>query len=205
MVIIKKPTLRLKQERNINLHRELCLIGEKFFRSQNFGVVIRDGFKAATATGEQPDLLGFNSVISCLAEIKISRKDFLADFKKPFRIIDSALGMGDWRFYICPPGVIEPVDLPEGWGLLHVENGKVKEIVGWPPNTKWAEAPFLGKTNKTGEREIMYSALRRMDKLGHLNEIYNGSYGRCSLCDKLLPRIHEVHEDFGLICKNSCT
>jgi hypothetical protein len=26
--------------------------------------------------------------------------------------------MGMLRFYLCPPGVIEPADLPIGWGLL---------------------------------------------------------------------------------------
>jgi hypothetical protein len=156
-----------------------------------------------TSTGEQPDALGFRSGTSCLIEVKVSRADFLSDRKKKFRK-NPELGVGNWRFYLTPPGVIEIDDLPEGWGLLVEVNGRVKKIHGWPPNTKWSEGPFVSKTNTQTEREIMYSALRRMEIQGHLRSVYNGIYGRCGLCNSMLPERFENHPEHGKICLNKC-
>ncbi|MCL1446451.1 hypothetical protein M3J55_29380, partial [Klebsiella quasipneumoniae] len=67
-------------------------------------------------------------------------------------------------------------DLPAGWGLLHVVNGKVRKVHGWPAgNCCWGspeDKPFTG--NKQVECDYMLSALRRMELRGHLNEIYDG-------------------------------
>jgi hypothetical protein len=152
-----------------NSHHALCLIAEKFLRKQNFGVVFCDGFNAVTENGERPDAIGFRSNASCLIEVKVSRADFLVDTKKKFRK-DPAMGIGDWRFYMCPPGLIRVEDLPEGWGLLYVVEGKVKKVHGWPPNTRWAAAPFAGRSNQKAERDIMYSALRRMEMSNQLGK-----------------------------------
>lgn len=203
MTIIISPPPRVAIEKPPNPHHDLCLLAEKFLRAQNFGVVFRDGFNAVTDNGERPDTLGFRSDASCLIEIKVNRSDFLADRKKKFRI-DPSLGIGDWRFYLCPPGLIEVCDLPEDWGLLYNVNGKIKKIHGWPPNTRWSESPFSGKTNKIAEMDIMYSALRRMEMHGHLSAIYDGLYGRCELCNRLLKENFCNHPEHGKICKTSC-
>ncbi|MDI6012888.1 ead/Ea22-like family protein [Escherichia coli] len=67
-------------------------------------------------------------------------------------------------------------DLPPGWGLLHVVNGRVRKVHGWPKgNCCWGnpdDKPFTG--NKQVECDYMLSALRRMELRGHLNEIYDG-------------------------------
>jgi len=34
-------------------------------------------------------------------------------------------GLGVYRFYLCPVGLIQPEELPPKWGLLYAENGKV--------------------------------------------------------------------------------
>lgn len=84
--------------------------------------------------------------------------------------------MGDWRFFISEPGIISVEDLPPGWGLLHVVNGRVRKVHGWPKgNCCWGnpdDKPFTG--NKQVECDYMLSALRRMELRGHLNEIYDG-------------------------------
>jgi len=101
-------------------------------------------------------------------------QDLLADRKKPFRI-DPSKGMGDWRFMISEPGIVELGDLPDGWGLLHVVKGRVKKVHGWPANWSWVNTeskPF--QANKQAECDMMFSALRRMDIRGHLKEIYDG-------------------------------
>lgn len=156
-------------------HHELCQIAYKFLKRNGFKVCFHDRFVAVTSTGEQPDAMGFRNSASCLIEAKCSRADLLADRKKRFRK-NPSLGMGDWRFFISEPGIISIEDLPPGWGLLHVVNGRVRKVHGWPKgNCCWGnpdDKPFTG--NKQVECDYMLSALRRMELRGHLNEIYDG-------------------------------
>lgn len=78
----------------------------------------------STAAGETPDVIGWKSGFSVLIECKASRSDFLRDAKKIFRN-HSFLGMGQQRYYLCPPEVIGPKDLPPGWGLLWAYRNRV--------------------------------------------------------------------------------
>lgn len=130
-------------------HRELCQIAYKFLKRNGFKVCFHDRFIAVTSTGEQPDAMGFRNSASCLIEAKCSRADLLADRKKRFRK-NPSLGMGDWRFFISEPGIISVEDLPPGWGLLHVVNGRVRKVHGWPKgNCCWGnpdDKPFTGNT-----------------------------------------------------------
>lgn len=153
-------------------HDSLCLQAEKFLSKNGFGVVFHDKFKAYTSTGEQPDCLGFRSGLSCLIECKTSRSDFLVDRRKKFRV-DPLLGMGDWRFFLTPTGLIQVEELPSGWGLLETDGKRIKKVFGFPVNTEWFSVkPFTG--NKQAECDYMYSACRRMVIRGHLKEIYDG-------------------------------
>jgi hypothetical protein len=158
-------------------HFELCLLADKWLRSRGFGVVFRDGFKATVDSGEIPDAIGWRGGISALIEVKVSRADFLADKSKPFRV-NPAAGMGDWRFYLCPPGVIAVSDLPPGWGLLHSDGKKVRSVHGVPGNCDWrAKRPFDGA--KLCENQMMYSALRRVTIRGHFGDIYDSILTGC--------------------------
>ncbi|MCA6998195.1 adenylosuccinate synthase [Dickeya solani] len=80
---------------------------------------------------ERADAWGYrwgHGACSVLVESKVSRSDFLADRKKPHR---QAGGLGDYRYYICPEGLITIGDLPERWGLLWVnKRGHVKLMAG---------------------------------------------------------------------------
>jgi len=60
---------------------------------------------------------------STVIEVKTTRADFLADKVKPHRNGDS--GLGNRRYFMCPRGVIESAELPEGWGLLYATAGRV--------------------------------------------------------------------------------
>ena len=152
------------------LHDELCTRSEKWLKSQNCGVTFNDSFQAVTYSGEQPDAMGFRSGCSILIECKASRSDFLADKKKRFRK-DPSLGVGDWRFYMSLPGVINISDLPDGWGLLWMHPKKIERVHGIPPNTQWeSKKPFQG--NKENEIRLLYSALRRVKIRGHFDCIY---------------------------------
>ena len=155
-------------------HDELCQIAWRFLQNNGFKVAFHDRFRAWTPYGEQADAIGFRNGASCLIEDKCSRSDLLADRKKPFRI-EPEKGMGDWRFMISEPGIVNVEDLPSGWGLLHVIKGRVKKVHGWTGNGLWVNRdskPF--QANKQAECDYMFSALRRMDLRGHLKEVYDG-------------------------------
>lgn len=155
-------------------HSELCRIACEFLRREGFRVVFDDRFRARTKYGELPDAIGFRNGASCLIEAKCSRADFLKDGKKRFRL-NPEKGMGDWRFFLAEPGIIQTCDLPEGWGLLHVINGEAVSVCGWKGNTGWLrreKKPF--RANKQAECDFMYSALRRLDIRGYLDEVYQG-------------------------------
>jgi len=94
-----------------------------------------------THNDELPDVIGFSTgcirndrwnsgVYSMLIEVKVSRGDFFADRKKSFRMRPEK-GMGDFRYYCCPKGLIRKEELPDGWGLLYVyPSGQVRQVKG---------------------------------------------------------------------------
>ena len=84
---------------------------------------------------ERPDALGWNMRgWSILVECKVSRPDFNADKLKRKRY-PKAYNMGQERYYMTPPGLLIPQDIPPGWGLL--EAGKrVRRIVLCPRVSK---------------------------------------------------------------------
>lgn len=75
-----------------------------------------------TARAERPDALLFNSVGTFLVETKVTRQDFKNDAKKASRI-DPSIGVGRYRYYACPEGMIAPEELPDRWGLIYVRPG----------------------------------------------------------------------------------
>lgn len=157
-------------EEDTQLHSDLVLLAERWLWRQNCGVVFRDSFRAMTSHGEQPDAIGWRGGVSILVECKVTRGDFLADRRKPFRI-DSGKGLGDWRFYLCPKGLVTKEELPPGWGLLYANGKRVEAVCGLPGNTAWdRQRPFVGA--KISEVQMLYSALRRMVLRGHFDAIY---------------------------------
>lgn len=108
-------------------HRELCEIGSRFLKRPesanghgcHFTVI------EAACYGENPDVFGVrhgihgNGVGAFLLEAKTSRSDFMADKNKPHRI-NPEIGVGKYRYYICPTDLIKPHELPERWGLIYV-------------------------------------------------------------------------------------
>jgi hypothetical protein len=75
-------------------------------------------YEFATAADENPDVIGFAPEAgSVLIECKLTRSDFLRDATKVVRKNPRA-GMGQRRFYLCPPNVIQVRNLPPKWGLL---------------------------------------------------------------------------------------
>ena len=102
---------------------------------------------------ETPDAIGWRSKTSILIECKASRADFLADRRKPFRR-DPGAGMGAVRYYCAPAGMLKPEELPEGWGLLELRAGRLREA------KQPAKKAF--QRRHIAEITLLLSALRRI-------------------------------------------
>lgn len=131
-------------------HQDLVRRAERWLRgTQRCGVVIseRVGFN-----NEMPDAIGWTSRHSILVECKTSRADFLQDQKKSFRRHPEQ-GMGQFRFYMVPPGLIDADEMPDRWGLLEARPKQVRVIL---------DALSFDKT-KTAlkEQPLLLAALRR--------------------------------------------
>lgn len=137
-------------------HRELCEIGAKWLKKSNEWY-LRSNYVAVelvTSCRESPDIFGFDAYSSTLIEVKVSRSDFKADFKKPHRNGELE-GLCETRYYLCPKDLIKPNDLPEKWGLLYYEKGKIEII---------KKSEVFKNRNYRGEFGILYSIIRRTVK-----------------------------------------
>lgn len=156
----------------------MVFLASKFLRSKkskgkvwSCGVVLTE----LNTQREVPDAIGFNSGQSHLIECKVSRADFLADKRKDFRK-NPEKGMGDFRYYMCPAGMIVKSELPLGWGLIYVFGERQLER-----GTRLHVRPERQtEVNKTAEWHMMYSALRRLEIRDRIKEIYEpfGKDGR---------------------------
>lgn len=135
-------------------HRKLCEIGARFLKrpeSAN-GHGCHFAIVEPACYGENPDVFGVrhgSNGATFLLEAKMSRADFLKDKKKPHRI-DPTTGIGQYRYFICPTGLIKPEELPEKWGLIYVTpKGICKVIVGVLAAPKIKYYCEWSKTNKS--------------------------------------------------------
>ena len=114
-------------------------------------------YEFATAADENPDVIGWAlGAGSVLIECKLSRSDFLRDKAKTVRR-NPREGMGQRRYYLCPPGLIQVKDLPPKWGLLWVVKGEViikREARGYPERNLPAEVRFLSSMLRRAQIRI---------------------------------------------------
>lgn len=105
-------------------------------------------------TQEIPDALAFKANgNTALFEVKISHSDFAADAGKKFRAEEDK-GMGLYRYYVVPWGLVTPEEVSPGWGLLWVNDaGKV--------SVRKQSSKFLRRKH-SAEISTLVSALRRM-------------------------------------------
>lgn len=146
------------------LHQQLVERGARWLMRQGFGVVATELTVAGVA--EQVDGIGFRATCSAVLEAKASRTDFRADRHKPHR---QAGGLGNYRFFVCPSGLIQPDELPERWGLLWTQGRGLQLVVGpsgnlWPSHAveglgTWAA--FWHSSDAWMERKVLYSIARR--------------------------------------------
>lgn len=107
-------------------HDEIADWGAKRIRTMGYQFSCSN--MTSATHGEQPDVLGIAAYgESILIEVKVSRSDFLADKKKPWRK-NPQQGIGDYRVFLTPKGLLKPDEIPYGWSLWEV-HGKTKPIL----------------------------------------------------------------------------
>jgi hypothetical protein len=157
-------------------HCELVRVADQWLKQMGCNLTFPE-LHVATCSGEIPDAIGWRDggKTSILVECKVSRADFLADAQKPFRK-SSDDGMGNWRFYLCPEGLIGIDELPAGWGLLYVTRRGVRKVHGVPGTpmlrASWMDHPF--RASKHSESVMLVAALRRLQIRGYLPLVYAG-------------------------------
>lgn len=150
------------KETKPNLHKELCATAARILKT-TFGcaVAVRE---FVTLQAESPDAFGYRNSghETYLIEVKVSRSDFFADRKKSFRRHPSE-GIGLYRYYMAPKGMLSPDELPEKWGLIEVCNkGRCVVVKGKKPKTWGGDEWDFRERNILGEMTIIYSLCRRM-------------------------------------------
>lgn len=139
-------------------HAELVDRAVAWLKRQSCSVILHEPFR--TPLSEQPDAIGWRDGLSILLEAKTSIADFRVDAAKPWRR-DPTAGVGDWRFYIAPAGLLSPLDLPEGWGLIECVGKRSRVVSGGPKgNHWWGDVPFRD-CDKRAETRMLVSALSR--------------------------------------------
>lgn len=99
-------------------------------------------------------------------EVKVSRSDWMRELKDPAKS-EAAWEIGD-RFWICATaGVVDPAELPHGWGLIEAYGAKVTEagLTGRKLRTvvqaEWHGAPVRESAKGTVPKGLLVSMLRR--------------------------------------------
>jgi hypothetical protein len=160
-------------------HKDLIPIAYQWVLKRGICGVAFKELNTHACNSEYPDVLGFGSYgHSVLIEVKVSRSDFLCDKKKKFRMYPEQ-GMGRYRFYMCPAGLIKPEELPNNWGLIYVAiTGKAKCMVNpycrSTTGNIWSNG--FENRNMLAEHGFMFSALRRLHIKGHIESIYDKQY-----------------------------
>lgn len=151
-----------------SLHYQLCCIGAKFLKSRKSAEPWECANKyvaveLVTLTAENPDIWATNGYHTTLVEVKTSHADFLADQKKWVRSEEAQKAdkcLGNFRYYLCPKGLISEDELPDKWGLLEFDGKTI---------TKVKRATYQ-KSSTDSELLVLTSIMRRC---GIKHQIFN--------------------------------
>lgn len=93
-------------------HNQLTFLAKSWLEKNGFIV----------SSGESV-IIGFGFYGSCIIKVETCRNTILADraiFHK-----NNNLYSYDHRFYLCPEGLLQPYDIPNGWELLYERNRRI--------------------------------------------------------------------------------
>jgi hypothetical protein len=172
-------------------HEKLVRKAVAWLRRYGCGVVLSE---QSCASGETPDAIGWKrGSYSVIVECKVSRADFFIDQEKPFRRKPEK-GMGCERFYLTPPGLLAPQELPPGWGLLELR-GRLVEVVSASSKKLRSSLGFRHEMN------LLLASLRRVEVRIEPQSITDflkwknrmAEYNRGSLPDGIVPAGEEAN------------
>lgn len=140
--------------------------------------------------GEIVDSIGIKTADgteTIVVEVKVSTADFHADARKSFRA-NPDLGMGNYRYYLCPEDLIKITDLPPKWGLLYVgARGKITVVCGHLRNRK---EEWYFKSNRDAELGMTSILLGKKGDVETLNQTMR-------LNDRLEARLAKVERELS--------
>lgn len=147
-----------------------------------------------------------------MIEVKVTRSDFLADRKKPHR--QGGKGMGSWRYYMAPEGLISVGELPDGWGLIEVNRrGHCKVLAGAMLDVKnlgydamHAQVAAWRRPNDVQrEQWMLVKLLARLGDVEKLNrdrrDIFAESARRGQLVNELNEKLREGRRELNKILR----
>jgi hypothetical protein len=128
-------------------HKQLVEYAARWLRNKHPVIVTE-----LATIGEEADAIGFYRGFTTLVECKVSRSDFLSDGRKYFRRHPEN-GIGDYRYYMAPRGLIAVQEIPASWGLLEIHGSRV---------FMKQKAVSHACANRSNERGILISVLQRI-------------------------------------------
>lgn len=168
-------------------HSDLCQVAVRWLRKsfQSGGHGCQIAFaepRISYLGGESPDAIGFRVSEpsygggSVVVECKTSRSDFLADARKPHR--RPGEGMGRFRYFMAPDGLIEPAELPCGWGLVEVgKRNRTRVVRGAVTDVRNLQA-WEQEHNAVRETLLLANLLHRIGDAGKMNTRLRDAEGR---------------------------
>lgn len=106
-----------------------------------------------------PDAIGWRMSWSVLVEAKVSRNDFKADQKKLIHTTPDTMP-GQERWYLTPPNLIRPDEVPPGWGLAECGKSSIRIVV--TPDRRFDSGPYVDGRSRA-EMPILLSLIRRQE------------------------------------------
>ena len=134
-------------------HEELLKTAAKFIKNKGLAHFGKSPYVVCNYNDamEPIDVFGFGG--SCTQVIKVitTHMELNLDLERAYRKCPK-YGVGEFRSYLCPNGLLNKEDIPKNWGLLWCDNkGKIIEILN----------PQKQEENKAQEAKIIKSLLRR--------------------------------------------
>lgn len=154
-------------------------------------------------TGEAPDVIGYRFSGSwdqgtVVVECKTSRADFLANRAKPHR---AGGGMGNWRYFLAPEGLIAVQELPQHWGLLEVNGrGHIKVVRGAFQDRNYQRSQERLKQSclpSDRERElfVLTRLCTRVASPEAINEVHRESNRLKAKCNAMTLELHTMRAE----------
>lgn len=140
-------------------HADLVKLAAHWLRARKrCGVVLTE---YRYLSNEFPDAIGWKGGQSWMVECKVSRGDFFADRRKAGRVAGRRLAR--FCYYMVPRGLVRVDELPPGWGLLEVLNGRAFVARECEASRAVDER---GPESLRDEIALLYSELRRYQLQG---------------------------------------